>query len=59
MAKFYLPELQMLVKRNKENCLCLLKEQEISSIKKGIDAATLYNLQERKVSAFEQFLKGL
>jgi|TARA_A100001388_G_C28682427_1_gene457046 hypothetical protein len=37
----------------------LLKEQEISSIKKGIDAATLYNLQERKVSAFEQFLKGL
>ena len=30
-----------------------------SSIKKGIDAATLYNLQERKVSAFEQFLKGL
>ena len=32
----------------------LLKEQEISSIKKGIDAATLYNLQERKVSAFEQ-----
>ena len=37
----------------------LLKEQEISSIRKGIDAATLYNLQERKVSAFEQFLKGL
>ena len=37
----------------------LLKEQEISSIKKKIDAATLYNLQERKVSAFEQFLKGL
>ena len=37
----------------------LLKEQEISSIKKGIDAATLYNLQERKVSAFEEFLKGL
>mgnify|MGYP006251750731 FL=1 len=26
----------------------LLKEQEISSIKKGIDAATLYNLQERR-----------
>ena len=37
----------------------LLKEQEISSIKKGIDAATLYNLQERKVSAFEQFLNCL
>lgn len=37
----------------------LLKEQEIASIKKEIDAATLYNLQERKVSAFEQFLKGL
>ena len=37
----------------------LLKEQEISHIKKKIDSATLYNLQERKVSAFEQFLKGL
>ena len=37
----------------------LLKEQEISSIKKGIDAATLYNLQERKVSAFAAFLKSL
>ena len=37
----------------------LLKEQEISSIKKGIDAATLYNLEERKIFAFEQFLKGL
>ena len=37
----------------------LLKEQEISHIKKEIDSATLYNLQERKVSAFEQFLKGL
>ena len=36
----------------------LLKEQEISSIKKGIDAATQYNLHERKVSAFEQILKG-
>ena len=37
----------------------LLKEQEVSQIKKQIDSATLYNLQERKVSAFEQFLKGL
>tara|TARA_R100000773_G_C4216090_1_gene114815 strand:- start:357 stop:1001 length:645 start_codon:yes stop_codon:yes gene_type:complete len=37
----------------------LLKEQEVSQIKKKIDSATLYNLQERKVSAFEQFLKGL
>ena len=37
----------------------LLKEQQVSQIKKQIDSATLYNLQERKVSAFEQFLKGL
>ena len=37
----------------------LLKEQEVSQIKKQIDSATLYNLQERKGSAFEQFLKGL
>ena len=37
----------------------LLKEQEVSQIKKQIDSATLYNLQERKVSAYEQFLKGL
>ena len=37
----------------------LLKEQQVSQIKKQIDSATLYNLQERKVSAFEQFLKGI
>ena len=37
----------------------LLKEQEVSQIKKKIDSATLYNLEERKISAFEQFLKGL
>jgi hypothetical protein len=37
----------------------ILTERHISSIKKGLDAATWHNLQERKVSAFEQFLKGL
>ena len=37
----------------------ILTERHISSIKRELDAATLYNLQERKVSAFEQFLKGL
>ena len=37
----------------------ILTERQISSIKKGLDAATWHNLQERKVSAFEQFLKGL
>ena len=37
----------------------ILTERHISSIKKELDAATWHNLQERKVSAFEQFLKGL
>jgi hypothetical protein len=37
----------------------ILTERRIESIKKELDAATWYNLQERKVSAFEQFLKGL
>jgi len=37
----------------------ILTERYISSIKKQLDSATLYNIQERKVSAFEQFLKGL
>jgi len=37
----------------------VLKEKYISSIKKELDQATLYNIQERKVSAFKQFLKGL
>ena len=37
----------------------VLKEAKISQIKKEIDQATLINLQERKVSAFETFLKSL
>jgi len=37
----------------------ILTERHIQSIKNEIDAATLHNLQERKVSAFAQFLKGL
>ena len=37
----------------------ILKEAAVSEIKKEIDQATLLNLQERKVSAFEAFLKSL
>jgi len=37
----------------------VLKERYINSIKHELDAATIYNLQERKVAAFEKFLKGL
>ena len=37
----------------------ILKESAIAQIKDEIDQATLINLQERKVSAFEKFLKGL
>ena len=37
----------------------ILQERHIAEIKRQLDAATLYNLQERKVSAFERFLKGL
>ena len=37
----------------------VLKEAKVSQIKKEIDQATLINLQERKVSAFETFLKSL
>ena len=37
----------------------ILKEAAVSEIKKEIDQATLPNLQERKVSAFEAFLKSL
>ena len=37
----------------------ILKESTVSEIKKEIDQATLINLQERKVSAFEAFLKSL
>ena len=37
----------------------ILKESAVAQIKDEIDQATLINLQERKVSAFEKFLKGL
>tara|TARA_B100001057_G_scaffold440239_1_gene474003 strand:- start:2613 stop:3257 length:645 start_codon:yes stop_codon:yes gene_type:complete len=37
----------------------VLKESTVAQIKTGIDHATLINLQERKVSAFESFLKSL
>jgi len=37
----------------------ILTERHIESIKNELDAATWHNLQERKVSAFAQFLKGL
>jgi hypothetical protein len=37
----------------------VLKESTVAQIKTEIDHATLINLQERKVSAFEAFLKSL
>jgi hypothetical protein len=37
----------------------VLKESAVADIKKEIDQATLINLQERKISAFEAFLKSL
>ena len=37
----------------------ILKESAVQQIKQEIDQATLINLQERKVSAFEKFLKSL
>ena len=37
----------------------ILKESTVAQIKTEIDHATLRNLQERKVSAFESFLKSL
>ena len=37
----------------------VLKEAKVAQIKKEIDQATLINLQERKISAFETFLKSL
>ena len=37
----------------------ILKEAHVAEIKKEIDQATLINIQERKVSAFEAFLKSL
>ena len=37
----------------------ILTERHIETFKKEIDAATLHNLQETKVSAFAKFLKGI
>ena len=37
----------------------VLKEAAVAEIKTEIDHATLINLQERKISAFEKFLKSL
>jgi len=37
----------------------ILKEAHVAAIKNEIDQATLINLQERKISAFSQFLKSL
>ena len=37
----------------------VLKEAAVAQIKQEIDQATLINLQERKISAFEAFLKSL
>ena len=37
----------------------ILQERHIAQMKKELDQATLLNIQERKVSAFEKFLKGL
>ena len=37
----------------------ILKESAVAEIKQEIDQATLRNLQERKVSAFDKFLRSL
>ena len=37
----------------------LLREKQIAELKHEIDHATLINLQERKVKAFERFIRGL
>ena len=37
----------------------ILQERHIAQMKRELDHATLFNIQERKVSAFEKFLKGL
>ena len=37
----------------------ILKEAAVAELKQEIDEATLINLQERKISAFEAFLKSL
>ena len=36
-----------------------LQEKDIASIKQELDHATLINIQEKKISAFETFIKGL
>jgi len=36
-----------------------LHEKDIASIKQELDHATLINIQEKKISAFETFIKGL
>ena len=37
----------------------ILKESHVAEIKQEIDAATLINIQERKISAFEKFLRSI
>ena len=37
----------------------LLKESAVAQLKQEIDTATLINIQERKVSAFEKFLQSI
>tara|TARA_B100001778_G_scaffold311965_1_gene295290 strand:- start:448 stop:1092 length:645 start_codon:yes stop_codon:yes gene_type:complete len=37
----------------------IIKESQVAQIKKEIDSATLINIQERKISAFESFLQTL
>ena len=37
----------------------ILKESAVAEIKKEIDQATLRNLQEKKISAFDKFLRSL
>ena len=37
----------------------ILKESAVAEIKQEIDTATLINIQERKVSAFEKFLQSI
>ena len=37
----------------------IIKESQVAQIKKQIDQATLINIQERKISAFESFLQTL
>ena len=36
-----------------------LQEKDLASIKQELDHATLINIQEKKISAFETFIKGL